>query len=258
MSDQERGAYTPPTDEPLAFDARRTTSERRPVPMTLVASAVVLVVLVVAVVLFYRSGVRSRNEAPNVGEPVAAVKTAPTQEAQPIDEAAQLDVYVADPNAPGAAQPTFAPGPEQPQPRPAPQATPPAPVAAPTTPVTSGALRPAQPAQTAPAAATPAAPAPKPAAPTPAAQAPTPAPAAAGGSAAVQIGAFSSTAIADAEFAKIANSFPQYASGKAKRVEPVERDGKTLYRTAFTGFSKADAQAFCSALKAAGKACLVK
>ncbi|NEX92196.1 SPOR domain-containing protein, partial [Caulobacter sp. 17J65-9] len=122
MSDQERGAYTPPTDEPLAFDARRTTGERRPVPMTLVASAVVLVVLVVAVVLFYRSGVRSRNEAPNVGEPVAAVKTAPAQDAQPVDEAASLDVYVAEPNAPAPAQPTFAPGPEQPAPRPAPSA----------------------------------------------------------------------------------------------------------------------------------------
>ena len=36
------------------------------------------------------------------------------------------------------------------------------------------------------------------------------------------------------------------------------RGGKTLYRTAFTGFSKTEAQAFCSALKAAGRDCIVK
>ena len=37
-----------------------------------------------------------------------------------------------------------------------------------------------------------------------------------------------------------------------------ERDGRTLYRTAFTGFAREDAQAFCAALKAAGHTCLVK
>ena len=74
----------------------------------------------------------------------------------------------------------------------------------------------------------------------------------------VQIGAFSSAAIADSEFAKVRSAFSRYTAGRGKRVEPVERNGQTLYRTAFTGFSKADAQAFCNALKAAGKACIVK
>ena len=47
--------------------------------------------------------------------------------------------------------------------------------------------------------------------------------------------------------------------GKGKAVEKVEKDGKTLYRTAVTGFaSREAAQAFCAKLKAAGKACFVR
>jgi hypothetical protein len=47
--------------------------------------------------------------------------------------------------------------------------------------------------------------------------------------------------------------------GKSKHVEPVARDGKTLYRTSVTGFaSKASAQTFCDAWKAKGRPCFVK
>ncbi|WP_367183407.1 SPOR domain-containing protein [Phenylobacterium sp.] len=39
----------------------------------------------------------------------------------------------------------------------------------------------------------------------------------------------------------------------------MEKNGGTLYRTAVTGFaSKADAQAFCAKLQAAGKSCFVR
>ena len=39
----------------------------------------------------------------------------------------------------------------------------------------------------------------------------------------------------------------------------IEAGGKTVYRTAVTGFaSRADAAAFCSALKAGGKDCFVR
>ena len=49
------------------------------------------------------------------------------------------------------------------------------------------------------------------------------------------------------------------AAGKGKRVETVERDGQTLYRTSVTGFGdRASAQAFCDRLKAAGKNCFVR
>ena len=48
-------------------------------------------------------------------------------------------------------------------------------------------------------------------------------------------------------------------AGKGKLVESVDRNGKTLYRGAVSGFaSKADAVAFCAKLKADSRACIVK
>jgi hypothetical protein len=48
-------------------------------------------------------------------------------------------------------------------------------------------------------------------------------------------------------------------AGKSKRVEPLSRDGKTLYRGLINGFATRDAaQAFCNQLKAAGRNCLVR
>lgn len=250
MSDHERGAYTPPHDEPLAFDARSPQS-KRPLPLTLIASAVVLLILIVAIFLFYQSGVREADQAPRVvGDPVDTLKTEPAEEARPIDES-RLDVYVDDGTEGTAADPTFAPPPEQPQPRPQPQATTPAPTA----PVPA-------PKATAPAATTTA-----PTTPTPAPAQPAPAPVAKAepalrpaqtGGAAVQIGAFSSRAIADAEYAEVQAAFASMASGASKRVEPVERNGQTLYRTAFTGLSREEAERFCTALKASGRSCFVR
>jgi hypothetical protein len=52
---------------------------------------------------------------------------------------------------------------------------------------------------------------------------------------------------------------PGLGAGKGKSVEKIERNGGTLYRTAVTGFAtKADAQAFCERLQAAGKSCFVR
>ena len=104
-----------------------------------------------------------------------------------------------------------------------------------------------------------AAPAPHPATPAaPVEKAEVPAPVA-GGSSAVQIGAFSSTAIADREYAVVAGRFGQYASGAEKRVtEVTTSSGSTLYRTAFSGLSRERAAAFCNALKAAGRDCIVR
>ena len=127
----------------------------------------------------------------------------------------------------------------RPQPRPAPRPLPP--VA--TTPV--------------PATKAPAAPAPRPAAPV--ATTPAPAGSTATGTSAVQIGAFSSTAIADREFAAVAARFPQFARGSAKRVQEVTAsNGSTVYRTTFTGLSRERAQAFCAAIQAGGGDCLVR
>jgi hypothetical protein len=81
----------------------------------------------------------------------------------------------------------------------------------------------------------------------------------AGGAARVQIGAFSSAALADKGWNDAARIAPGAAAGKGKAVEAIEKDGHTLYRTSVTGFaSRADAASFCAALKSAGKDCFVK
>jgi outer membrane biosynthesis protein TonB len=247
MTDHDRGAYTPHTDSPLAFDAR-APRQRRPLPITLILSVLILLALIVALVLIYRSGVRGDGDAPQpVGEPVGAIREAPPAEAQPADPAASLDVYTDD--APAPAAPAFVPPPEAPLARPAPAAVTPAPTPAPARPATP-APAPARPSTPAPA---PAAPRPTPAAPAPAAPRPqpapttppptsTPAPAPSGGGAvSVQIGAFNSREQAQTALNRI-------AGGRSTRVEAVERNGTTLYRAQITGFSdRAAAQAFCSA-----------
>ncbi|WP_308238451.1 SPOR domain-containing protein [Phenylobacterium sp. J367] len=165
MSEHDRGAYTPPTtDAPLSFDARQPVRGARPIPFTLIISALVLVALVVAIVIFYRSGVREAGQPPQtVGTEVAEMKVPPPAEAQPQDPAAGLQIYRSEAGeAPETVSPTFAPPPEQPQPRPQPAPVvvtpaPPPPAAAPTQPVTAQpALRPALPAAQAPKAAPPA------------------------------------------------------------------------------------------------------
>jgi hypothetical protein len=276
MSQNDRGAYTPQTDAPLAFDARPPRGGRRPLPMALIGSAAVLLVLIVAVVMYYQSGVRKPGTETAVGDPVGVVKTAPAANAQGAgeDPFANLDVYAAQ-NVPNAAPsaPAFAPPPEAPQPRPAPNpglkvqtvdpnaahpvpAPVPVPAPAPTAPVRTAQLPPAA----APAHDAAAAPAVKTAAAPPAPAAPAAPAVAAAGGAAVQIGAFSSTALADKGYADIAKAFPGPMAGKAKRVETVTREGQApLYRGLIGGFANRDAaQAFCNTLKAAGRNCLVR
>lgn len=265
MTQNDRGAYTPQTDAPLAFDARSPRGGRRPLPVALIGSAVVLLFLVAAVVMYYRSGVRQPDGAAQaVGEPLGPIKTAPPANAQAGDDPfANLDVYASQnvPNAAPPAQPAFVAPPEQPQPRPAPAAAP-APglkVAIDPAPIRSVPAAPAAAPAPAPVRTATLGVPPVPAA--PAAAAPTPAPAAAAlGGASVQIGAFSSTALADKGYSDIAKAFPGQMAGKSKRVEPVVRSGQApLYRGLIGGFANRDAAAaFCDALKAAGRTCLVR
>ncbi len=242
--ERDRGAYTPSGDAPLAFDARQSGGKGagRP-PTTLIISALILLVLVVALIFYYRSGVRRAGEPPVVGAPVGSMKEAAPASAQSSDAAAGLQVYRAEQGAPTSnTAPTFAPAPEEPLSRlPPPAATP------------------ARPAATAPQRTAPAAvaTAPKPAAPKPA-----PAPVAAavaGGGAMVQIGAFTSTALADKGWSDVARLTPGQMVGRTKKVEPVVKGETTLYRAYVGGFaSRTDAAAFCDALKAASHACFVK
>ncbi|MCE3290122.1 MAG: hypothetical protein K0R83_2134, partial [Caulobacter sp.] len=117
MSDYNRGAYTPPShDAPLAFDARRPVRGGSPAPVTLIISALVLVVLIAGAWFIYRDGFRGAGDAPKaVGTPVAESKTAPKAEDQPSDPADKLVIYSGEE---GEAPPAYAPPPEQPLPRP--------------------------------------------------------------------------------------------------------------------------------------------
>jgi hypothetical protein len=110
----------------------------------------------------------------------------------------------------------------------------------------------------APALAEPTPAAPKPAAPNSAApKHVSPAPS---GGYVVQIGAFSSSALADKSWSAVAGLAPRDMAGKGKRVAQVTKsDGTTLYRTAITGFgTREDAQALCAKLTAAGRTCFVR
>jgi SPOR domain len=297
MSEHERGAYAPPTEASLHFDARQPVRGASPIPFTLIISILVLLGLAAAIFVFYRSGVRQAGQPPQaVGAPVNGMKAPPPAEAQPQDPAAGLQIYKSEdgqPYSPDQKTVRFAPPPEQPEARP--QPGPPAPAIVVTQAAAAAsapALRPSIPAQP-PVAATPAPPAtaeipaskplpspapkaeapaakavaakPAPAKPGPAkpgptkAAAATPAPAAEHGVAAVQIGAFSSQALADKGWSDAAAIAKGAVAGKGKSIEKVDKDGHTLFRTQVTGFaSRADAAAFCARLKAAGKACFVK
>ena len=299
MSEHERGAYAPPTEASLHFDARQPVRGASPIPFTLIISILVLLGLAAAIFVFYRSGVRQAGQPPQaVGAPVGGMKAPPPAEAQPQDPAAGLQIYKSgDDLSAGQKTVRFAPPPEQPEARPQPGPPAPAIVVTPAAPAAAApALRPSIPAQPptattsappakaetpvtkptpasapkveAPPVKTPpkaaaAKPAPAKAAPAKAAPAKAaaaaPAAAAKHGVAAVQIGAFSSQALADKGWSDAAAVAPGAAAGKGKSVEKVEKDGHTLFRTQVTGFaSRADATAFCAKLKAATKACFVK
>ena len=87
----------------------------------------------------------------------------------------------------------------------------------------------------------------------------TSAPTAAGSGRLVQIGAYSSPGLADKGWNDVAKIMPGDMVGRTKSVEPVAKDGQTLYRAYIGGFgSKAEAQSFCSSLKTQGHTCLVK
>ena len=288
MSDHERGAYTPPTDAPLSFDARQPVRGASPPPVTLIVGIIVLAGLAVAIFMFYRSGVRQAGQAPQtVGAPIGDLTAPPPSEAQPQDPAAGLQIYKGEGDAPASAggAPIFTSPPELPQPRTAAPTVvvtpPPLPAAAAPTPalalrpsITTSAPLPeaakapppapkAMPVPPKPApvvkAAAPPPPKAAPANPEPVkAAAPKPAATSAGG-AVVQIGAVSSTALADKAWADAVAVAPGLAAGKGKGVEKIEKNGGTLYRTAVTGFaSREAATAFCDKLKAAGKSCFVR
>jgi len=259
--DHNRGAYTPQTDAPLAFDARHSRGPGdRPPPLTLIVSGVILLVLVLgAIVFFVRSAGDGSGVVPNAGQSIDTLKTAPTDvpEAKAVDQQGLQIGYaegtpLPEQSTPAGAAPTFAARPEAPAARPAPTTTTSAPVVA-------------QPISPSPAAkASASMPTPKPAeAPRPVAKVEpkavvTPAPRPSSGPS-VQIGAFSSDAQAEQSWNGVASRVPGRIAGKTLRVEKAEVDGKIYHRALVGGFtSGADADSFCAALKAQGGDCSVR
>ena len=237
---RDRGAYTPPNDDDLpfnrGFDARRPAPRKAP-PVTLLISGAVLLALIVAVLVMQPWRQLDNGAPPAVGEPVTSMRVEAVEEAQPVNpEEGVRGVY------PGGAEPaetapTFTAPPEAVQPRPAPRPETAPPVPAPTT----AAPRP-----------TPTPPAPTPAAP------PRPAPTTTGASS-VQIGAYSTPAMAEQQYAEYAGRYSQFTSGAGQRIQEVTAsNGSTVYRTIFTGMSRERADAFCAAIQARGQTCIVR
>src|SRR5580698_8267001 len=115
MADYDRGPYAP--SERLAFDPRQPVRGGGPAPVTLIMSALVLVVVIAGVAFLYRNGFRHRGEAPGVvGAPVAQMKV-PAADAANTAAPQQLTIQKVNP---ANVIPAFAPPPEEPLPRPAP------------------------------------------------------------------------------------------------------------------------------------------
>lgn len=299
MTDQQRGAYTPQQEVPLQFDPRATASRRPLPMALIASATLLVVLMAAVAMYFSRGVRGENEPPRPVGAPVASLKAAPAAGAQPTDAATSgPDVSAAAATTGGAKVPSFAAGPEQPLPRPSAsaerltvQTLQPAPSAAAPTgaklataapaPVAAPVAAPRQALAPTPApapdgglgrVATQTAPAPRPLRPEPLATPRTsvasvrtaaPAtPALKGGSvgaAKVQIGAFSSQALAAKGFSDVAGLIPGALSGRGRDVEPVVVGAHTLYRASVAGFpSRAAAEAFCETLKAKGKICFVK
>jgi cell division protein FtsN len=262
MADFDRRTYPPGAEPPLTLGdrptgQRRTPRARRPTPITLILSVLVLIAAVGVVVWLYRGGARSHGDAPQpVGAPLRDVRVAAPPQSAPADPAAGLSIYKD--GAASTTPPAFTSAPETPGPRPTAAPARPAPDAA------TDASESAQPAvksasrgdaigalidktERPPAKATPQAPA----KPERLAQADT--------GVEVQIGAFSSRAQADQGWSAAAAAAPGSMAGKGKRVATIDKDGSTLFRTSITGFASRDeAEALCRRLQAAGRSCFVR
>ncbi len=256
MLDEERGTYSPPTEDHLSYETRRT-APRDSAPLTLIISGIFLVLLLIAVVIFVNSGMNTHGKVPpEVGATLGNLKdTTQVQDAQPLS-----DQDLANPDGDsGAAK--FAPGTESPTVRDTPQQTvdqAPPPAAPITGPLPSQAGNPALSASSS-ASASPVAVVKPAVSASSSLVASAAAPASGGAGSVVQIGAFTSPEIATTEYNKLVSSYGLFLSGTGKRVEKVDTSNGTVYRTSFTGFATAEkAHAFCSALKAAGHDCFVK
>jgi len=82
--DEDRGTYSPPTEDNLSYQSRKAPS-RDQAPLTLIISGICLVLLLVFVVLFYNSGLNSHGRTPpDVGNSVGDIKDSQVTDAKPL------------------------------------------------------------------------------------------------------------------------------------------------------------------------------
>ncbi len=78
----------------------------------------------------------------------------------------------------------------------------------------------------------------------------------AGGSATIQLGAFSSEAAAAKAWTNLSKRFP-YLADLGKSVSPATTGGKTVYRLRAAAGTAANAASLCGKLRVAGENCVV-
>jgi hypothetical protein len=199
----------------------------------------------------FKTPPRVIEAAPLVTEPVEMV--AESADTPSLDGGTTGSLAEERPEPPAPAEVTVAPPPAKvlaPPPAPLKSPVPAAAVAPPAAKAETPKVEPPKPAPAKPVAAVPA---PATVAPTPSAYRPA---FTAYGDHVVQIAATSSTASADAEFARMSKSWPDLLSGAERFVQEADVNGKTVYRLRVGSFaSKADAAAFCTAFKAQGGNC---
>jgi hypothetical protein len=199
----------------------------------------------------FKTPPRVIEAAPLVTEPVGTVvESADT----PGLDGGTSDSFAEErPEPPAPAEAAAAPPPSKvmaPPPAPLKSPAPAAALAPPAAKLEAPKVEPPRPAPAKPVAAVPA---PAPVATTPSAYRPA---FAAYGDHVVQIAATSSTASAEAEFARMSKAWPDLLSGAERFVQEADVNGKTVYRLRVGSFaSKADAGAFCTAFKARGGNC---
>ncbi|MCR6661268.1 MAG: hypothetical protein NVV72_18830 [Asticcacaulis sp.] len=84
----DRGTYSPPTEDNLSYESRRTPASRDKAPITLIISGICLVVLLLVVVILYNSGTLNKhgNIAPEVGDSLGDIKEGQVQDAKPLSD----------------------------------------------------------------------------------------------------------------------------------------------------------------------------
>ncbi len=199
----------------------------------------------------FKTPPRMIEAAPVIAEPLATVTE--SSPALSLDGGATDSLAEERPASPAPVEAVVAPPPSKVTAPPPARLKSPAPAAAVTPPAAKVEAPKAEPPKPAPAKLVAAAPAPAPVATTPSAYRPA---FTAYGDHVVQIAATSSTASADAEFARMSKAWPELLVGAERFVQQADVNGKTVYRLRVGSFaSKADAAAFCTAFKAKGGNC---